>query len=56
MFNVEKIITAPLLAIIGVAGLTTFFGRRNTARVLDSGGRAFSSAISAALGKGANVS
>lgn len=53
--NLEKIISAPLLAIIGVAALTTFFGRRNTALVLDSGGRAFSNAISAALGKGAGV-
>jgi hypothetical protein len=53
--NLEKLITVPALAIIAVAGITTFFGRRNTARVLDSAGKAFSGAISAALGKGVEI-
>ena len=53
--NLDRLITSTALGIIAVAGLTTFFGRRNTAYVLDAGGKAFSGAISAALGAGANV-
>lgn len=53
--NLDRLITVPALAIIAVAGITTFFGRKNTAAVLDATGRAFSSAISAALGKGVNI-
>lgn len=53
--NLERIITPPVLAIIAVAGLTTFFGRKNTALVINQLGSAFSSSISAALGKGADI-
>lgn len=52
---IDKIATPAILGIIGVAALTTFFGRKNTAAVIDSLGKAFGGSISAALGKGVNV-
>ena len=52
---IEKVATPAVLGIIGVAALTTFFGRKNTAAVLDALGRAFSGSISAALGKGVTI-
>lgn len=52
---IDKVATPAILGIIGVAALTTFFGRKNTALVLDSLGRAFSGSISAALGAGAKI-
>lgn len=48
--NAERLITPPLLALIGVAALTTIFGRKNSAGVFDALGRAFSNAIRSALG------
>lgn len=54
--NFDKLITGPLMALIGVAALTTIFGRKNSAAVFDSIGRAFGGSISAALGKGAGIS
>lgn len=53
--NVDKIVTGPILAIIGVAALTTIFARKNTAAVFDSLGRALGGSISAALGKGVDL-
>lgn len=53
--NLDRIITPPVLALIAVAGLTTFFGRKNTASVLDALGKAFQGSISAALGKGVDI-
>lgn len=54
--NFDKTISAALLAIIGVAALTTVFARKNSATVIDSLGGAFSGAISSALGKGVTLS
>lgn len=51
----EKIINPIALAIVGVAVLTTIFGRKNTPAVIDSLGSAFGGSISAALGKGVNI-
>ena len=51
----ERQITPLLLAIVGVAALTTVFGRKNTPAVIDAFGRAFSGGISAALGNGGKV-
>jgi hypothetical protein len=51
--NVERIITPPVLALIGVAALTTIFARKNSASVLNAIGSSFSNAIRAALGQGA---
>lgn len=53
--NIDKLVTGPLLAIIGVAALTTIFGRKNSASVFDSLGKAFGGSISAALGKGVSL-
>jgi hypothetical protein len=53
--NLDKIITVPALAIIGVAALTTIFGRKNTPAVFNALGGAFANSISAALGKGAGI-
>lgn len=53
--NADKIINPILLAIIGVAALTTVFGRKNSPKVIDSLGGAFSGAISSALGKGVTL-
>jgi hypothetical protein len=53
--NFDKILNPVLLAIIGVAALTTILGRKNTPKVVDSLGSAFSNSISAALGKGVSL-
>lgn len=53
--NADRIINPVLLAIIGVAALTTVFGRKNTPKVIDSLGSAFSNSISASLGKGVSL-
>ena len=51
----EKLLTALVVGVIGVATLTTVLGRSNSARVIDAGGRAFSGVISASLGKGVDI-
>lgn len=48
--NIDRLITPPLLAIIGVAALTTIFGRKSSAGVFNALGNAFSGSITAALG------
>lgn len=48
--NAERLITPPLLAIIGVAALTTVFGRKNSAGVFNALGNALAGSIRAALG------
>jgi|CXWL01.1.fsa_nt_gi hypothetical protein len=53
--NFDRVINPILLGIIGVAALTTIFGRRNTPAVINSLGSAFSSSISASLGKGVTL-
>lgn len=52
---IDKIVTPAVLGLIGVAALTTFFGRKNTAAVIDSIGKAFGGAVTAALGNGGKV-
>jgi len=52
---VEKIVNPIALAIVGVAALTTIFGRKGTPAVFDSIGNLFSGGISAALGKGVTL-
>lgn len=52
----EKIVTPVALAIVFVATLTTIFGRKGSPAVIDSLGNAFGGSISAALGKGVNIS
>lgn len=51
----EKIVNPIALAIIGVAALTTIFGRKNTPAVIDSIGKGFGSSITAALGGGVTL-
>lgn len=51
----EKFVTPAVLGIIGVAALTTFFGRKNSAAVVDALGRAFGGSITAALGNSGKV-
>ena len=51
----DRIATTAVGGIIAVAALTTIFGRRTSAAVVDSLGGAFSSSISAALGKGVSL-
>lgn len=51
----EKIVNPIALAIIGVAALTTIFGRKNTPAVFDSIGKGFQGSISAALGQGVSL-
>ena len=50
--NVDRIATMFVGGVIMVTALTTIFGRSNSPRVFDALGRAVSSTISAALGKG----
>lgn len=52
---IDKIATPVLLAIVGVAALTTIFGRKNSASVFNALGSAFSSSITASLGGGAGI-
>lgn len=54
--NVDNIATTFVSGVILVAVLTTVLGRGNTPRVFDSVGRAGSNLISAALGRGVNIS
>ena len=44
----EKIVNPIALAIIGVAALTTIFGRKNTPAVIDSLGRGFNATCTSA--------
>lgn len=51
----EKALTRFLAGLIGVATLTTIFGRSNAPKVFDSIGTAGSNLISSALGRNAGV-
>lgn len=51
----DKVLNPVLLAIIGVAALTTIFGRKNTPAVVNAFGGAFAGSISSALGKGVSL-
>lgn len=53
--NLDKILSSVLLGVIGVAALTTVFGRRTSGPVIDALGGAFSNSISSALGKGVTL-
>lgn len=53
--NFDRVINPILLGIIGVAALTTIFGRRNTPAVVNALGGAFSNSISASLGRGVTL-
>jgi hypothetical protein len=53
--NVDRILSAVLLGVIGVAALTTVFGRKTSGPVIDALGNAFSGSISSALGKGVTL-
>ena len=53
--NADKIISAFLLGVIGVAALTTIFGRKTSGPVIDALGGAVSSSVSASLGKGVTL-
>lgn len=54
--NLDKILGSLVVGLIGVAALTTVFGRRNSAAVINASGNAFANAVSASLGKGAGIS
>lgn len=53
--NIDTIATRFVAGVLAVAALTTVFGRANSAKVIDSLGKAFSSAVSASLGKGVTL-
>ena len=53
--NLERALTLFITGAVGIALATTIFGRSNSARVIDAGGRAFSGVISASLGKGVDI-
>jgi len=53
--NLDRTLGAFIAGVIGIAALTTIFGRRNTPAVINSLGTGFASTISAALGKGVSL-
>lgn len=53
--NIEKVATAFVVGVIGVATLTTIFGRSNAPKVFDAIGSAMSRTIMASLGAGADL-
>lgn len=54
--NIDRAATMFIAGVIGVATLTTIFGRSNAPRVIDSLGKAGSSLIDSALGANARLS
>lgn len=55
MKSIDGIATKFIGGVLGIAALTTIFGRSNTPRVLDAFGRLFTGSLNAALGADAGL-